>query len=786
MREQERAGRIRRSGRLGTAGRRPAASRGRWLLALAIGLLAGLAPAVSGPAAAGAADPPFLPISEQRIPLPAGFEASTPIWTTDGQHLLFSSRGQLYLVAESGKGLRCLTCGLPNEPKIEPAVQEAFKDVFPDGKRILYGDFTKAFVLECAPSVLACDQRTLLPIDVGGGDEPGTGLALGPGVWHLSPDGQHLGWTTTRDDTRTMLIGKLARQADRYTVGDVRVLNPPGPSGPKDTDPRGWTNGGALYELKSFSKGGRAVTYVSSQFEGNPDMYEVDLATGRRTRLTGNADWDEDGGESPDGQLLSMYSDRGMHRVETAGMVPRRSFIDYPISINAAIYYVGTPIGFQCDLQPWLLPATGDDDGRLLGQPLTVYTGGDAHAQNNVPGRGAWSPDSTKVALTEMSYTTAMGLDRLLIAKLDRPPTKPAPVVESRVGSWATTPGRYRGTSGFGGPVTVNGLKAGTATITSIGGLFTGHHEVRYDHYSDDGKSFIDGTESVDVPLFPAIPARNRADIRISGARNGYFRADFSIGRLLGTPTASGTVNAEIDGYRTTGGIQQLGPCPQYLPRRRPLDLQTTVARHGRQRILTATVRADPAPTQRTEGGFGDERPMSRATIRVGDQTARTDGSGVARITLAPSAQGPTRVTASAGTTFAPTTRTIDLSKSSVVLAARVPGQSLRDVARRGRIQVRCALDAAGDCRATVSIGRALAHRIGLRVRGGAPTVTLGSGRARLRRPGVRTIDIALPRRTRDALSRRAGATARIAVRLTGSAPGRLRTTLTRRATLRR
>ena len=57
---------------------------------------------------------------------------------------------------------RCLSCGLPNDPKIEPAVQEAFKDVFPDGKRILWGDFTRAFVLECAPSVLDCRSRKLL------------------------------------------------------------------------------------------------------------------------------------------------------------------------------------------------------------------------------------------------------------------------------------------------------------------------------------------------------------------------------------------------------------------------------------------------------------------------------------------------------------------------------------------------------------------------------------------------------------------------------------------------
>ncbi|WP_320673011.1 hypothetical protein [Patulibacter defluvii] len=769
MREHERVGHHERSG---PARRRRAAV----IAAFAAGVACLLG---AGPGTANAADPPFMPITERRIPLPAGYEASTPIWTADGRSLLFSSGGQLHLVGENGRGLRCLTCGVPNAPKIEPAVQEAFKDVFPDGKRILYGDFTKATVIECAPSVLACDRRTIVPIELGLGDATGGGL--GAGVWHLSPDGQYLGWTTTRDDTRLMLIGRLVREANQYTVTDVRVLNPPGPNGPDDSDPRGWTNGGALYELKSFSKGGRAVTYVTSQFEGNPDMYEVDLATGRRTRLTGNADWDEDGGESPDGQLLSMYSDRGMHRVETAGMVPRRSFIDYPISINAAIYYVGTPLGFQCDLQPWLLPASGDDAGRLLGQPLTVYTGGDLHAQNNVPGRGAWNRDSTKVALTEMSYSTAMGTNQLLISELDRAPTTPTPIASSQVGSWAVTPDRYHGTSANNRTVTVRGLHSGTATISSYGGLFAGHHAVTYQRYSDDGRSFIDGTESVDVTLFTGMPARNRADIRISGERNGYFRADFAIGRLLGQPNASGTVSGEIDGHRTSGPVQPLGPCPQALPRRRPLDLETTVGREGRQRVLTATVRADPAPTQRAEGGFGDERPMTRATVRVGRQSARTDDRGVARITLDPSAQGATAVTASAGTTFAPTTRTVDLSRSNVTLAARVPKQSLVQVARRGRLQVRCALDADGRCDVTVAVGRALAQRLGLRPSASATQVTLGRARGSVRGGRVRTLEVPLSARARRALARAGAGRAELIVRVTGRSPSRLTTTVTRR-----
>lgn len=686
-----------------------------------------------------------------------------------------------------------------------PEVQEAFKDVFPDGKRVLWGDFTKAYVLECAPSVLQCDQRKLLPIDVSAGEPPAGGLALGSGVWHLAPDGEHLGWTTTRNDSRPMLLGRLKREADRYVATDVKVLNPPSPKSPTDTDPRGWTNGGALYELKSFSKGGRAVTYVSSQFEGNPDMYELDLKTGERTRLTGNPDWDEDGGESPDGSLLSMYSDRGMHRVDTAGLLPRRSFIDYPISLNAAIYYVGTTPGFQCDLQPWLMPASGDDEGARLGQPLTVYDGGDVHAQNNVPGRGAWSPDSTKVALTEMSYTSGMGGERLRVARLDREAGAPLPVVSSEVGSWATTPELYRGTNDVQGTVTVKGLHSGTATITHLGNLFAGSHSVVYHDYSDDGKSFVSGTESIDAPAFTMALAHNKADLTIRGEHNGFLKADFSIGRQLGTPQANGRVTSELDGYRMSGGIQQLGGCPQTLPRRQPLAISARVANEDGGRVAKIAVTADSGPTLRAGDHFGDRRPVARATVTLGDQSARTDELGIARIAVPAAIDGSATVTASAGDTFSSVSKDVDvpaLPKASVPPAAsgpsgpekqtpvrltvRIPRQRLATVLRRGTIEVRCRADVAGQCAARVAGGRALARRLHLAVPRGADLRVLGRGSATLPTAGERTVRVRLTAAARRALQKHAGRSTRLSVRVAASAPGRLPADVTRPVTIRR
>lgn len=112
------------------------------------------------------------------------------------------------------------------------------------------------------------------------------------------------------------------------------------------------------------------------------------------------------------------------------------------VSVNALIapLYLSTWAGFQSDLSPWLLPGTGDDNGRLLGQPLDVYAG-EFTAANNLSGVSFWSPDSTRVLLQERLRApvppnsprgvTQKGLEpnRIVVARIERPPGKPLPIV---------------------------------------------------------------------------------------------------------------------------------------------------------------------------------------------------------------------------------------------------------------------------------------------------------------------------------------------------------------------
>ncbi|SFO55051.1 hypothetical protein SAMN04489713_10795 [Actinomadura madurae] len=88
-----------------------------------------------------------------------------------------------------------------------------------------------------------------------------------------------------------------------------------------------WSDSTALYESKTSVDGGRALTYV--QVGGNPGLWKLDLKTGRRTRLTHNADWQEDHGDSPDGRWsVTTIDSRGSHYLDYLSLMPYRSFFD--------------------------------------------------------------------------------------------------------------------------------------------------------------------------------------------------------------------------------------------------------------------------------------------------------------------------------------------------------------------------------------------------------------------------------------------------------------------------
>ena len=633
-------------------------------------------------AQATGAPPSFIPIGHRYLPLPASIQPWGATWTPDGGHILFENQldYSAWTIGADGSDLHCLSCQVASFPRI-PGNSGEFLYAFPDDKRLFVSQDTAtlavdppfgadAYVVECAPSLFDCATSQVLPVDMSA-DTHQSAVVLMRRTWHLAPDGVHLGWTDVRPDGTVMMIAQLQREAGEYAAADPRVIDPPGPTGPDDHNPDHWATAGQVFELKSFANGGRDAIIVGQPGTVNPDQELVNLATGKLTRLTSGPDWDEDGSISPDGAYLTDASGRTMHTTDAlGGMLPElRPFIELPLGAAVTGYFYSTYQGFQCTLSPWLLPAGGDAGGTLLGQPLATYAGGSAFVSNELSGQQAWSPDGTEVLLQEETFGPSTGSgqqaymgtvpSRIAIATLGRAPTSPLPVVSSAVGAWAKTPNAYTTGAADTGVFIVHGHATGTAAIIRLGNLLSGAALVIYRHYSDDGHSFADGTESVTNPAELIAPVQWHAAITITGAPRGYLHANVSWNGPQGT---TGSVTSMLDGVKLTGP-RPVGACPSRLPTVTPLRLRVSSSRAGSASpvVLAVNVSAAPGGAGPTEQAV-DARPVQGATVSADGVRASTTAAGNATLTLppAPGVRGAAVVTASAGDTFLPASDTVN------------------------------------------------------------------------------------------------------------------------------
>lgn len=607
----------------------------------------------------------FQPIVHEIVDLPKGVMPWAATWAPDGKSILFTdyndNRGNEWIVPVNldqtyGKPY-CLTCTMADRPTLVGV----FSYIFPDNQRMFIanelGDF--AYVLECMPNLYNCAQHAYKPVDLSADEHP-VMINLGRRTFHLSPDGNYLAYSMVRPDALVMMVSRLVKTAAGYAAVEHKVINPPPPSGPTDMSQPARAASGQLYEFKSFADGGRSAIVVGEPTYGNADMLKVDLATGTYTRLTGDADWDEDGAVSPNGKHLVVASWRGMNRLAALNLMPlSRPFAVYPMGALIAIYYVSSHQGFACDLQPWLLDAAGDKEGTLMGQPLAPYKGGNDIIGNNLAGVSFWSPDSTRVIVQERQlsaipatsndYVKQKGTspNRLLIARVSKTPSGIAPSAPVSVGNWSKSPQEFLGGFALPGVYVINGDHSGNAVLTIVGNVAAGQSTVQYNNFSNDGKHFLNGTELTQT----AVAARaGQLLTRLTasdatGAEIGFLNTDLAFIRVIPDPGVGepplqkqGSVDASYKG-KTAQGLPDVGACPNSFPK--PSALQVKVSQIDADRFqLTVNARIN-----------GDERPIKGATVTVQGVNYTSDSFG--RITLSKALKGA-QATAKAGDTFGP------------------------------------------------------------------------------------------------------------------------------------
>jgi hypothetical protein len=327
-----------------------------------------------------------------------------------------------------------------------------------------------------------------------------------------------------------------------------------------------WRNFTQPFEAKDASlRGGLDWVMAGTPDAGHYDDFAVDLTNGAVRRLSRHPDHDEGLALTRDERWVVMSSARTDNRLEFLGMLPRPPYIDW---IAFSLHFVaiagqpgdgispgGNPNERDCYLDPWILDRWFER-GDYIGQRLLKPADGWASAA----GGFEWSPDGTKISVVEAQLrrlhpppdTQAW---RLRIASLPkRVPIAAAdvvPLVPTPEPAWAIRYEDWLVPDTFG-DVVVDGAYSGTATVhNAFPTVLQGSARVTFDHYSDDGESFLDGFEEIRIPVLVINGAEYEVDLTLRGRRKGRMQGEIAYDFVNDVNT--GSVTTTIDG-RTLDG----------------------------------------------------------------------------------------------------------------------------------------------------------------------------------------------------------------------------------------
>lgn len=569
----------------------------------------------------------FYAIDHQIIPLPEEVMPWAPTYSPDGKYILFHdyNGGSEWMMEANGQNLKCIT----GKMKGRPDFFGGFYYILDDKRMFLSNELgDTAVILECEPSVYDWETYQWMPIDISGDATLGR-LCIGRRTYHMAPDGKHLAYNILCPEGLVMVMCMLERKEEKYVATDYYCLNPEGPVSDCDTDQKHWVNGGTLTEFKAFCDGGRGMLFVTEGDGGNIDQYKLEFESGKITRLTTDADWDEDGAVSPDGEHTVCASWRTMEQLNVLNCVPGSlPLLSFYLGSVIAVHYVSSFPGFANDLQPWLL--SGND---VMGQPLSPYHGGSFITVNNIAGHPMWSLDSTSVLLQERCLTPpsvdanervlekGMAPNRIHIAKLRKTPAQTMPIVESKVGSWAKRLSEYHANADYPGEHVIRGAVSGTVKLVVDGNLLNCNDSVSYENFSNDGEIFLNGTEIVagtiaDMIWKQRIVVTDKADVQIGETDFDlrFQKKNPAPSRDIPPMTVTGHATSTWKGMTRTG-LPGFGPATAALPKASALKIRTELIEKELEVYITSDI-------------YGDIRPVSGAEVAFDGQLCITDMDG--------------------------------------------------------------------------------------------------------------------------------------------------------------
>ncbi|OTB20761.1 hypothetical protein K445DRAFT_372322 [Daldinia sp. EC12] len=458
---------------------------------------------------------------------------------TGGQLILIKSDGTTF---PSGSPFKCITCGIPQDNAVGRADILDYPQAFRDGKRILSG----TSIIDCGKFDLNSDECVpestyIYPIRwntaVDGSGEGGVIREL-----RLHPDNMHIGFNSfTYTSGRLGQNGYVGRLqfnpspttglplAPRYDLVNVNILVADGTRNKtlvvEGNQMRVDPNAIVVGEFRGFSGSGKEATYIGYPRESsNIDVFAIDLTTGAVRRLTSHPEYCDPIDISADDEWIAIMDTRGTNRqMFMAGMRNIPPITDL-VSSTAASSTRNN--GERRFFRPYLLDKYGDR-GDYYGQLINAAGDGSPGSINDPQWNGRADPrfsfDTTRLVYWEaLTVAPACGgnnplpcpnstepggrTERVMVAHFTS--RKPVPLTDveplNDTIPWATPyePGYVPPPMPYvpGGEYVMHGSVAGSAQITIVADaerLIVESVAVKYDNFSDDGLTFLDGSENV-------------------------------------------------------------------------------------------------------------------------------------------------------------------------------------------------------------------------------------------------------------------------------------------------
>lgn len=497
-------------------------------------------------------------IHVRTLPLDPALALSTATYTASGRVLVAyrplgsSDERDVTLVVMDDDGRSARTIfkqRLPDRPK-DNGIRYM---VFPDNKRVFLGDF----VLECAPSLDACDRASLLPVEYPKEVADGDHIAHRWSEMIVAPDNRHVAWTTllTGYVAAPVLTGELRRSGKGYVIANPQIVSTSDPFSPDPQHADGvlprTLRGG---EVKQFVRGGTGLSLAGAVDRDIPDSVLQDLPSGSVEAITRTPGYDETTIFSPDERLGLVMTTRFSPQTDPAilGLMPR----PYPASLNMGLSmfaYTYSVTGVRRSRPGNVGPALVEI-ARSKSSPDYLGINLDAEDEWVFNSPMSWHPGSARGMWIENQRGTDTKRVRIVEISGYRSGGTVAP---------EATPASVPYGSSDLSIIPTLGSKT-NATDVKVYGRASGHIAYRrtagrisktYVNFSDDGRSTYNGSETTLINM--GGNSTYTADVRVSGAKAGVMKLTMTFGPLSGDRPARLIFDRDASGMPMSRGYAE-------------------------------------------------------------------------------------------------------------------------------------------------------------------------------------------------------------------------------------